>query len=83
MDERIEKYNTDNGIIPKTVMKEIKEAISNEIEETKIEKKQYSKSELKNMISKLESEMRDAASRLDFERATELRDIIFELKEIK
>ena len=78
-----EKYNIENGITPKTVMKEIKEAITNEIDETKIEKKQYSKSELKSMISRLESEMRDAASRLDFERATELRDIIFELKDIK
>ena len=35
------------------------------------------------MISRLESEMKEAAARLDFERATELRDIIFELKDIK
>jgi excinuclease UvrABC helicase subunit UvrB len=51
--------------------------------ETKVEKKQYSKAELKDMISRLESEMREAASKLDFERATELRDILFELKDIK
>ena len=75
-----EKYNLDHGITPKTVVKEIKEAISNEVEETKVEKKQYSKAELKDMISRLESEMREAASKLDFERATELRDILFELK---
>ena len=78
-----EKYNLEHGITPKTVVKDIKEAISNEIEETKIEKKKYSKSEMKDMISRLESEMREAASKLDFERATELRDIIFELKDIK
>ena len=78
-----EKYNTQHGIVPKTVSKAIKEAISNEIEETKVEKKEYSKSEFKAMISRLESEMREAASKLDFERATELRDIIFELKDIK
>ena len=78
-----EKYNSEHGIVPKTVSKAIKEAISNEIEETKVEKKEYSKSELKAMISRLESEMREAASKLDFERATELRDIIFELKDIK
>lgn len=78
-----EKYNTEHGIVPKTVSKAIKEAISNEIEETKVEKKEYSKAEMKSMISRLESEMREAASKLDFERATELRDIIFELKEIK
>ena len=78
-----EKYNLEHGIVPKTVSKAIKEAISNEIEETKVEKKQYSKSELKDMIVRLENEMREAASRLDFERATELRDILFELKDIK
>ena len=78
-----EKYNQEHGIVPKTVSKAIKEAISNEIDETKVEKKEYSKSELKAMISRLESEMREAASKLDFERATELRDIIFELKDIK
>ena len=78
-----EKYNQEHGIVPKTVSKAIKEAISNEIEETKVEKKEYSKAELKSMISRLESEMREAASKLDFERATELRDIIFELKDIK
>ena len=78
-----EKYNLEHGITPRTVVKDIKEAISNEIEETKVEKKQYSKAEMKDMISRLESEMREAASKLDFERATELRDIIFELKDIK
>ena len=31
-------------------------------------------------IAKIEEEMKDAASKLDFERATELRDILFELK---
>ena len=35
------------------------------------------------MVSRLEVEMREAASKLDFERATELRDIIFELKGIE
>ena len=78
-----EKYNIEHNIVPKTVSKAIKEAISNEIEETKVEKKQYSKAEMKSMIARLESEMRDAASKLDFERATELRDIIFELKDMK
>lgn len=78
-----EKYNIEHNIVPKTVSKAIKEAISNEIEETKVEKKQYSKTEMKSMIARLESEMRDAASKLDFERATELRNIIFELKDMK
>ena len=78
-----EKYNKEHGIIPKTIIKSISDAITNEREEEKIEKKQYSKKELNNMIIRLETEMKEAASRLDFERATELRDIIFELKDLK
>ena len=78
-----EEYNQKHGIVPKTIIKAIKEAITNEVEEEKIEKQKYSKSELNNMIIRLETEMREAASKLDFERATELRDIIFELKDLK
>ncbi len=77
-----EKYNKEHGIVPKTIVKDIKEAITNEVEEQKIEKKKYSKKELNDMIHKLEIEMKEAASRLDFERATELRDVIFELKDL-
>ena len=77
-----EKYNKEHNIIPKTIVKDIKEAITNEVEEQKIEKKKYSKRELNDMIHKLEIEMREAASRLDFERATEIRDVIFELKDL-
>ena len=77
-----ENYNNEHGIIPKTIIKSISDAITNEVEEEKIEKKQYSKKELNNMIVRLETEMKEAASRLDFERATELRDIIFELKDV-
>ena len=64
-------------------LKRKKEAISNSVEEDKIEKKKYSKRELNDMIHRLEVEMKEAASRLDFERATELRDVIFELKDLK
>ena len=78
-----EKYNKEHNITPKTIVKEIRDAVTNDIEEEKIDKKKYSKRELNDMISKLEIEMREAAGRLDFERATELRDIIFELRDIK
>ena len=77
-----EKYNKEHGIVPKTIVKDIKEAITNEVEEQKIEKKKYSKKELNDMIHKLEIEMKETASKLDFERATELRDVIFELKDL-
>ena len=77
-----EEYNKKHGIVPKTVIKEIRDAITNDVEEEKIEKKKYSKKELNDMISRFEVEMKEAAAKLDFERATELRDIIFELKDI-
>ncbi len=40
-----------------------------------------SKQEKMNLIDQIEKEMKEAASNLQFERATELRDILFELKE--
>ena len=78
-----EKYNKEHNITPKTIIKEIRDAITNEVEEEKIEKQKYSKREINDMVSRLEIEMKEAASKLDFERATELRDIIFELKGIE
>ena len=78
-----DKYNKEHGIIPKTVIKDIKEVISNQIN-AKDKNKKMTKKETMNMIDKIEEEMRKAAKELDFERAMELRDILFELKgEIK
>ena len=75
-----EEYNKEHGIIPKTIIKEIRDVISNE-EEVKEEKKQkLSKKDKANMIINLTKEMNMAAKNLDFERAMELRDIIFELE---
>ncbi len=74
-----EAYNKEHGITPKTISKEIKEVISNQIV-TKNKKQKLSKKEAINMIEKIEEEMREAARNLDFERAMELRDILFELK---
>ncbi len=78
-----EAYNEENGIIPETIIKEIKPPITNfkKSEEEVIENKgKMSKSELKKKISQIESEMKKAAKDFDFERAIELRDILFELK---
>ena len=74
-----DKFNKEHGIIPKTINKEIKEVISNQIDTTK-KKNKLNKNEKLKMISKIEEEMKDAAKNLDFERAMELRDILFELK---
>ena len=76
-----EEYNKKHGIIPKTVIKEIRDLISNEDETAKKENKsKMSKKEKVDMIEKLTNEMNLAAKNLDFERAMELRDIIFELE---
>lgn len=72
-------YNKEHGIIPKTIIKDIKEVISNQID-NKQNKKKLNKKEILNMTQKIEEEMREAAKNLDFERAMELRDILFELK---
>ena len=72
-------YNIEHNIVPKTIVKTIKEVISNEIEE-KIEDVKLSKKEKENMLIRIENEMKEAAKNMDFERAMELRDILFELK---
>ncbi len=74
-----EQYNKEHNIIPKTIIKSIKELISNEVEEDKDNKK-LNKKDKQNMLIKIEEEMREAAKMMDFERAAELRDILFELK---
>ena len=74
-----EKYNEEHNIVPKTIIKEIRDVISNignNKEETKLSNK-----EKEQMMVKIEKEMQEAAKNLDFERATELRDILFELRE--
>jgi len=75
-----EEYNAKHNIIPTTIIKKIPELISNnkELEEKPPEK--LSKEERINLINSIEIEMKEAAKNLEFERATELRDILFELK---
>ena len=76
-----EKYNEEHGIKTKTIKKEIRDVITNtaEVDDSKKQKK-MSKKELALTIEKIEQEMREAAKSLDFERAMELRDILFEIK---
>lgn len=78
-----DRYNKEHGIIPKTIIKDIPEIVSNEAE-AKVEKKEkLSKKEKLDLIDSLTKEMKQAASNLDFERAMELRDIIFDLENDK
>ncbi len=75
-----EEYNNENHIIPQTIKKEIRDVVSNNKKvETKTIKK-MTKEEKLNLITQIEIEMKEAAKNLEFERATELRDILFELK---
>ena len=75
-----EKYNEEHNITPTTIKKEIREVISN-VDTVKGKKtKKPSKKEQALLMETIEEEMREAARNLDFERAMELRDILFEMK---
>ena len=75
-----EEYNKKHNITPKTIVKEIRELISNNKEVEEKEPEKMSKKDKLELIVKIENEMKLAAKNLDFERAVELRDILFELK---
>ena len=74
------KYNIEHNIIPKTIIKEIRDVVSNIDDNTGLVEEKMSKKEKQNLIINIENEMKEAAKNLDFERAMELRDILFELK---
>ena len=74
-----EEYNKVHNIVPKTIIKEIRELISN-VDEEKIEKQKISPKDKELIMANIEAEMKQAAANLDFERAMELRDILFEMK---
>ena len=79
-------YNEEHNITPKTV----KKAVRSVIEATKVAEEEglyegkspleLTKKELKDYVRKLEKEMKQAAGDLQFERAAQLRDMIFEYK---
>lgn len=80
-----EAYNKEHGITPKTISKPVEDAIrgkeTKEMAAKYLKKKaKMSKQDKAKMIAGLEAEMKEAAKVLDFERAAELRDMLFELK---
>ncbi len=75
-----EKYNEDRGIVPQTIKKDIRDIITNNANADTKTKKKKTKKEIMKEIDSIEAEMRKAAKDLDFERAMELRDILFEMK---
>ena len=80
-------YNKEHGITPKTIVKELNEVIrSKETKEMASKfrgKKKHTKAEKEKLMASIEKEMREAAKALNFERAAELRDILYELKDEK
>jgi excinuclease ABC subunit B len=78
-------YNKAHGIVPKTVVKGIRDIIDMSAKEDKAEKKAKNKKltakEREALIEKLTREMKDAARQLEFEKAAYLRDEIKKLRE--
>lgn len=75
-----EEYNKEHHIVPTTINKEIREVISNNKNVTKKKHDKITKEDKVKLIGQIEKEMHEAAKNLDFERAMELRDALFELK---
>ncbi|WP_173427725.1 excinuclease ABC subunit UvrB [Aneurinibacillus tyrosinisolvens] len=85
--ERQMAYNEEHGITPQTIQKSIRDVIQGtkvaEQSEDYLPDKMYSKlskKERKEVVLRMEDEMKEAARHLDFERAAQLRDLILELK---
>ena len=82
------QYNAEHGIVPKTVKKAIRDVItmttkpkeSTKVLNDKLDFDELSKPEQREMIARLEEQMKTAAKNLDFEDAAALRDTVMELK---
>lgn len=73
------EYNKKHNITPTTIKKEILDIVKNE-EKVEKPKTKMTKKEKQNYLANIEKEMKEAAKNLDFERAMELRDILFEIE---
>jgi len=82
-----EAYNQKNNITPHTIVKKIQETIhskeTKEMSKKYLKKSVHTKLEKEKLMASLEKEMRDAAKKLDFERAMELRDMLYEIRDEK
>ena len=77
------RYNEVHGITPKSTQRTLKEKLAEEDEKYKVrgaDIEKMPKDELRLLIRDLEKDMRDAAARLDFERAADLRNKLYALK---
>lgn len=80
-----QEYNEKNGIVPRSVQKEIgaglRAIIPQKEETTKLDLKRIPQEEIPSLLKELQSQMQLAAANLDFEQAAFLRDQIAEIKE--
>ena len=78
-------YNEEHHITPRSVVKEVNEVIhskeTKEMSKKYRQKHKHSKAEKEKMMASIEAEMKQAAKQLNFERAAELRDILYELRD--
>ena len=81
-------YNQENGITPETIIKPVDMALASIVEADYVtvpsevmEEEPASADQLEELIVKLESQMREAAKKFEFEKAAQLRDRIKALKE--
>ena len=79
------EYNEKNNITPKSIVKEISEVIhskeTKEMSKKFMMKNKHSKAEKQKLMAQIEAEMKQAAKQLNFERAAELRDILYEIRD--
>jgi len=82
-----QEFNMKHGITPQTVHKNVHEVIeatrvaeAPAVYDTGKKKGKLTKKEIKQVLARLEKEMREAARRLEFEQAAQLRDAIIELR---
>ena len=79
------KYNEENNITPRTIVKELNEVIhskeTKEMSKKYMMKNKHTKVEKQKLMAQIEAEMKQAAKQLNFERAAELRDILYEIRD--
>lgn len=74
------KYNEENGIVPKTIIKGVHDIIDLGKKSEKAKNSKLSAQDKEKLIAELTKEMRSASAKLEFEKAAYLRDQIKELR---
>ena len=79
------KYNEEHGIVPKTIIKDVRDVLEITAHDKKLDKpvKKLTRAERLKLIDELTKEMKNAARLLEFEHAASLRDRIKQLQDSK